>query len=539
MANRWQPIREFAGRGIIALTLVTLLIPLLGPREKLETKEKRRPALLPSFPRTPYQYVAFPSAYEDYFKDHFAFRNSLVALHHRLKRDLLGESPNPNTALSTSGWLFLLGDEASTYQRLPGFDNKQLNGLTFMLTARQNWLANRGAKFLFFAAPNKHSIYPEELPPSARPLWETSPLDQLYAALSERGAVEHVDLRPALIQAKSEQIVYHKLDTHWNDVGCYIAYRALVEKLATIADFGPPMPLESFTRVERISTTGDLAVLAGLEGQIRDPQTYLEPINPASIPTRQKLNVSGPGVPEEQAYVAYETPGKSLKVLFLRDSFGDRMAPLIATHCARLVCGPSRIFNTALIEKEKPDIVLLERAERYLALPPEETKGSVLAEVELTAIAEWDFSETSTNPWTFPGGDPVRITDGIRFTIEKTAPVAVLANTLNTADSIIAVESDVYVTDARTGEPVSSEIRLFWATSSQVQQAAGKWPFPEEQGVRLAPSTTGSTVFRAQTGAHPLWPGPLGAVSLSVKLPAKRTGPFHVTLKRFRFLGLP
>ena len=171
MAERWHTLKQALRRGFIAVVLIGLLLPLVGPAGHGENKENRERAAQPPLPRSWKQWKAFPQASEAYFRDHFAFRDTLVAANDRLKVDVLGISASPKAALGPDGWLFLLGDWATKYQRKPGFSPRELNDLTFMLSARQQWLAHRNIKFLFFAAPNKHTIYPEVLPPAARPLW--------------------------------------------------------------------------------------------------------------------------------------------------------------------------------------------------------------------------------------------------------------------------------------------------------------------------------------------------------------------------------
>jgi len=89
---------------------------------------------------------------------------------------------------------------------------------------------------VFFAA-NKHSIYPEHLPGSLRPVSEKRRLDQLLDYMGARSDVRLIDVRPALLEAKKEKRVYHWTDSHWNDLGAYHAYRAVMERLEAARDF--------------------------------------------------------------------------------------------------------------------------------------------------------------------------------------------------------------------------------------------------------------------------------------------------------------
>ncbi len=364
-----QSIRQLPHIAFIVVVLVGLGLPLVGPGNHEKNEENRRRSTRPDLPKSWTDVGGFPEQYEHYFSDNFAFRDTLVDAHHRLRRDLLGLSATPKAALGSAGWIYLMDDFASDYQRKMPYSEEELAEWAQLLELRGQWLSLQKIPFLFVVAPNKSTIYPEYLPAAAKPLWEVSPLDQLYGLVAQLPHVDAVDLRPALLAAKPEHTLYHHLDTHWNDVGAYIAYRALVEKLNTLVDCGPPLDWPDFTLTEKTITSGDLAVLACVGGVGESQQPVLT--RTKSTTAIASVDRDNTGIGAHEAYIAYETPGKTLRVLLLRDSFGNRMAPLLAAHCGRLVCGPSRYFDVELIEQEKPDVVILERVERYLAIPPE------------------------------------------------------------------------------------------------------------------------------------------------------------------------
>ena len=530
MEPYWHHLKQAPRYGFIAVVATALALPLFGPRDPGVDRENRVHAARPGLPRDWGQLDAFPHEYEAYFGDNFGFRSDLVAANTWLKRSVLGVSASPKAALGKDGWIFLLGDFATAYQRKPGFAPKELEEWTIMLTARKRWLERREIPFLFVAAPDKHTLYPEYLPPVAQPLWKTSPLDQLYGALEAAGEVDTLDLRPALRAAKADGIVYHQLDTHWNDVGCYVAYRTLVEKLnAFNLACGTPLPLSAFTRTEKVVRDGDLAALVGVEGVASSRQPYLERKDGVGKTVMGTVNADSTGLPKEQAYVSYETPGKTLNVMFLRDSFGDRIAPLLAAHCGRLVCGPSAVFNTELILREKPDIVVLERVERYLIAKPEPTPSELLSDTGGMERETWDFAAPAPpGPWSFPGESPAQDARGISLTLSQSGPAALLLNAELPATSVAAVEAEVSVANAETGQPVPANLVLFWATREQIAAAAGQWPFSTDRGIPFS----GTGVLQAPVAIHPEWRGTIGALFVGVNLPPDQPGNYRVTVKR-------
>ena len=87
-----------------------------------------------------------------------------------------------------------------------------------------------GGRFVFVVAPNKHTVYPEQLPAGLGRSDTSTRLDQLAAALHERGE-PFVDLRPVLMELKQSRRAYQRLGTHCNDVGAHAAYLAIGRRL--------------------------------------------------------------------------------------------------------------------------------------------------------------------------------------------------------------------------------------------------------------------------------------------------------------------
>ena len=110
-------------------------------------------------------------------------------------------------------------------------------------------------------APNKQSIYPEELRKNGTYL--TSRLDDFLARLTPEARSMFIDPRPELRAAKPRHDVpvYHPTDSHWNDLGAFIAYQKIVEVLAK-ADLIDRPELATLDGVEihaEASAGGDVA----------------------------------------------------------------------------------------------------------------------------------------------------------------------------------------------------------------------------------------------------------------------------------------
>lgn len=97
----------------------------------------------------------------------------------------------------------------------------------------QEYAENRGGDFLFTAAPNKNTLYPEYMPARTR-LGSVSDMDALYALLDEMG-VSYLDLRDVFSQ--EAEPLYFKTDSHWNAKGAALAADALLAALSRESDY--------------------------------------------------------------------------------------------------------------------------------------------------------------------------------------------------------------------------------------------------------------------------------------------------------------
>lgn len=234
---------------------------------------------------------------------------------------------------------------------------------------------NACRKGVFVAvAPNKQSIYPEELRKDGT--YPASRLDDLLARLGPDARSMFIDPRSELRAAKSRHGValYHPTDSHWNDLGAFIAYQKIVDVLAR-ADL-----------VDR----PDLATLEGVEvraeasagGDVATRLLYL----PWNFPDQRIALRGGANVPlslhTERDRVIVNNPGGRRKLLILADSFAPPLASLLARHFheVEMLSRPTwpAIFDGEVVAARNPDVTILELAERSLPdllQPPTRLQG--------------------------------------------------------------------------------------------------------------------------------------------------------------------
>jgi len=361
-------------RGLLTLLFAaTISLPLLGTALGLDgadpLAEKRDLAALPAMPSDWKSARAFPAAGTAWFDDHFAFRASLVRLSAELRYFALGVSPNPSVIKGRGGWLFYGSDGGSDdYTREKPFTAAELAEWRESIVRTNRWLRERGIAYVFAVAPDKHVIYPEEMPASIRPRSAPSRLEQLFEALEGSGVIT-VDFRPALLEAKKKERVYDLTDTHWNRRGAFVAYREIVAAIRTQASaVDPALGPDDFVPTTQDVEGQDLAVMAGLARSIREEQLDLSPKHPRRA---RVVEPARAGAEAQVGRLVSEIPGSAKpRAVFFHDSFLVRARPFLSEHFGRAVYAWQTNFDSEEVVRERATVVVHEVVGRYLTRRP-------------------------------------------------------------------------------------------------------------------------------------------------------------------------
>jgi hypothetical protein len=358
-----------ARNALIVLFLAVITLPLAATLAGVEggdaVAENRTLAGFPELQATWSSVADFPAGFTSWFEDHFAFRYGLVRLASRLRYFVLGVSPAPTVVKGREGWLFYADDAGvDDYLRASPFAPEALDDWRESLVRSERWLRAQGMGFVFTIAPDKHVLYPDELPGTLQPLDNASRMDQLFAALAGSG-VAAVDARPLLESARTRERLYEKTDTHWNERGAFVAYRQLVAAIREqVPEVPPAWPREAFLDEDRLENGMDLAALIGLRDVLREDRLLLRPRRPRRART---LEPAG-GEPWWQVgRVVTEIPGSPLpRAVVFRDSFMARLAPFLSEHFSRVVYLWQNNFDVEAVRAERPAIVIQEIVGRHL-----------------------------------------------------------------------------------------------------------------------------------------------------------------------------
>lgn len=280
-------------------------------------------------------------------------------------------------------WLFLGDNYADTVSvTRAGVDSayteKAIEKNNTLYGWRRYFLENGVKDFKIMVGPNKSSIYPEFLPGWIEPA-DNRKIDIL---MDEASDDYYLYPRNALLAAKekySENELYYKTDTHWNNLGGWLAFDYFITELRKEnpeLNYSQSINLESISEING----GDLAGFLRLPGWLKDSQPKFKILTDISVSTQcrkyytneiyQCANNPEINAQIEPLLVLSDGAENTDKVLWLRDSFGTAVSPYMALLFSDIIQihygHVDRDMLVKLIKDFEPDYVFMTIVERDL-----------------------------------------------------------------------------------------------------------------------------------------------------------------------------
>jgi len=305
-----------------------------------------------------------------YLQSSMGLRGALVRARGLIAYRWFGVSPAPISVLRRDPWLFLKDERVvDDFRRNQPLSAQQLERWRRVVEGRSRFLAQRGIRYLLVLAPNKETVYADAMPPWVTRQEHPSRLEQLSERLSRAPALPVLDLSAAMIAARARGRVYHYTDTHWNDLGAFVAYREIAARLK---EWFPNLSSLNDSDVvqHRVTTSGgDLARMCGLALDLREPQTQLElgaGVEPARFEDGSAISFERMDVRGRERFASRRPDGDIASAVILRDSFGEALIPYLARHFATATWIWTYDFPADSIVKLHPRLVIEELVERKL-----------------------------------------------------------------------------------------------------------------------------------------------------------------------------
>ncbi|MDI3817842.1 hypothetical protein QK414_34075 [Pseudomonas aeruginosa] len=310
----------------------------------------------------------------------------------------LGISASPDKVIiGRDGWMFL-GDsfESTVTAKRTGITSEGIakaNIINEVSKEWRAWFSSKGVRsYYVLIGPDKSTIYPENLPD-----WAAPSDNSIAQYLHDESPDIFVYPKNEIIDMKSRSAapLYYKTDTHWNTLGAWVSFNSLME---CIEPDIPNISIPEAPRPESVNIRkrggGDLSAFQRIRPYITDTEIELSDSSIRKMQVSQvdfqsmKPVYSGDNIqvtaPIKPLLIQSKGALNNNRVLWLRDSFGSAISPLMAATFSETLqlhhqsSSPKIIAD--LVEKYKPDIVIVTIVERntrigILVSPPPKLSG--------------------------------------------------------------------------------------------------------------------------------------------------------------------
>lgn len=358
-----HPTTKHIYKILVLLFLVILITPTIVSitnieKQKTNSENKKKP----SFPKliTLKNPKQFATNINNYYKNNFGLRQTLSDFYIHLKYTKLNESPLPQKVIiGKNDFLFLGNEFNNVIEKSSGFllfSKKELLNIKESIQEKKDWLKSKNIAFYIAIAPNKHIIYKENLPFKFSKMLTQK--EQIIKYIKDEIDFNIIDLGKQFTVKKTENRLYQKLDSHWNELGAFYGYQTLIDEISK--DF-PIKKMElSDYYIIKDNSNGDINKMINLTST-KDIIT-LKLKNNIQIDTINYKYYPDLNIDEKR----FKNPNKKYKILLFRDSFSTSLIPYLNQTFGECTYIWSYKFDKDIILKEQPDIVILENVERYL-----------------------------------------------------------------------------------------------------------------------------------------------------------------------------
>ena len=342
----------------ITLCMVLCLIPSVGMLFFPTTRTTENKAMAPA-PQLMTEEGSFNKAFfqdfESWFTERVALRNVLLSADGRIQSGIFQESNVSGVIDGTDGWLYY-SSTLSDYRGEDVMTDRELFNLAHNIGVVQEYAEDRGMGFVFTIAPNKNTLYPEHMPYYKSRILNADHSAKLLAPYLQD--VNYLDLFQMF--ENTDEVLYLKRDSHWNNKGAYMAYEAMMDMLGLSYETYPEPSLEK-------TENGDLnKMLYSFYGPVEENYRY-------DLPGGFTYEKEGATV--EDGWIVTRNMAGTGSLLMFRDSFANTLIPFFSERFESAYY--SKGMPNALerfVETYDPDQIIIQKVERnisdYLDNPP-------------------------------------------------------------------------------------------------------------------------------------------------------------------------
>lgn len=288
----------------------------------------------------------------DYFSTHFAFRPQLVNLDANIQSKMFSTSNLSSIIVGKNDTLFY----ASTLDNYLGknlMSEREIFNILNNLQITQDYLSQKNIQFLFTVAPNKNSLYSENMPYYYQKKESSIKNLTLLNKEIENSSLSYCNLYK-LFKSQNE-VLYFKRDSHWNEKGALLSYNKILNTIDKPHNDYLNVPVKKSK-----TFVGDLAKM--LYPSNSEPEfCYQYDISPTYTYVTPTKSV-------EDAIIETENKGADGSLYMYRDSFGNSLVPFFANAYNKAYFTKMFPINLEFeTTTQKSDTVIFEIVERNLS----------------------------------------------------------------------------------------------------------------------------------------------------------------------------
>ena len=178
-----------------------------------------------------------------------------------------------------------------------------------------------------------------------------------------------------LVAHKQHDLVYIKTDTHWNDLGAFVAYKRLMSDISKVTTVREIQWDQLF--VSRNDLPGDLG--GKLQPQRVSTQVFVDVRGwQANYARDNRVRQAGRRI----EYTCAAAP--DVTCLVHGDSFVEKLIPVLAESFGRTVWCQMPSLDFQVVQQVRPDVVIGVHNERFLLEVPYDSTAPTQAELAAT-----------------------------------------------------------------------------------------------------------------------------------------------------------
>ena len=339
--------------GIVFLTIIMLI--------GLTSWIKAVPALKEIFnTREPSDMAIAKKAIKDTLNISVKGRKELARLNVNLNFFLTGQIMSVQVASGKNGWLFFKtisdGNALADYQGTDYFSEEKKKATLDKLQEINEYLKSDNIDLTLLVIPNKENIYYRYMPDDIERISDISRTDILIDYLKKNSKLNIVYPKNVMIAASNKIQIWHEFDSHWNQVGAFIAVQEMLKSW-----YGNRKKLEKKNIILSPSNgRGDLARLIGMSWYFIQTEEY-------RIKDIDEVLSKAFYDQQQHTYSTFQNPNapRNESIFLIGDSFRDAMVALLSAEYKTIYIAHREHFNKEMITECNPNRLILQYVERH------------------------------------------------------------------------------------------------------------------------------------------------------------------------------